>query len=101
MKTQLFPMTQLGWIGTILAALVLLEFTALYVFAELNNVIRSELLITVLGLIGIAAAITGAVFAVIAVRKDKERSILAFLSIALGILAAGFLLGNLLGIPGI
>lgn len=101
MDIHLFPNTRLGLIGTILAALALLEFIAGYVFAELYKVITSELLITVFGVMAITAAIIGAVIAVIAIRKDKERSILAFLSIALGILAAGFLLGNLLGIPGI
>lgn len=101
MEIHLFPTTRLGLIGTVLAALAFLEFLAGYVFAELYKVITSDLLITVFGVIAIVAAIIGAVFAAIAVRKEKERSILAFLSIALGILAGGFLLGNLLGIPGI
>ena len=101
MKVHLLPTTLRGRIGVILAALALLEFIALYVFAELFSVIRSDLLITVFGLVGMAAAITGAVLALLAVRKDRERSILALLSIALGLLAAGFVLGNLLGIPGI
>ena len=101
MKTHFFPTTLRGRIGTMLAALALLEFFALYFFAELFNVIRSELLITAFGLVAIAAAITGAVMALLAIRKDRERSILAYLSIALGVLAAGFVLGNLLGIPGL
>lgn len=101
MDIHFLPTTLRGRIGTTLAALALLEFIALYFFAELYNVIRAELLITLFGLIGMAAAIMGAVMALLAIRKDRERSILAYLSIAFGIVVAGFLLGNLLGIPGI
>jgi len=101
MNIRLLPTTQLGRIGTFLAVLALLEFIAGYVFAELYKVITSELMITVFGVMAITAAIIGAVLVGVATRKDKERSISAFLSIALGILAGGFLLGNLLGIPGI
>ena len=101
MKTHFLPTTLRGRIGTMLAALALLEFLALYFFAELFDVIRSEMLITAFGLVAMAAAITGAVMALLAIRKDRERSILAYLSIALGFVTAGFVLGNLVGIPGI
>lgn len=100
MKIQFLPTTLRGRIGTMLAALALLEFLALYVFAELFDVIRSEMLITAFGLVAIAAAMTGAVMALLAIRKDRERSILAYFPIALGVLTASFVLGNLIGIPG-
>lgn len=101
MNVHLFPATKRGRTGTALAALALLIFIALYLLAEVNDVIRSEGLITIFGLNGMAAAIVGAVLAFLAVRKEHERSLLAFLAIALGLLAAGFILGNLLGVPGI
>ena len=101
MKTHFLPTTLRGRIGTMLAALALLEFFALYFFAELFDVIRSELLITAFSLVAMAAAITGAVMGLLAIRKDRERSILVYLSIALGAVTAGFVLGNLVGIPGI
>ncbi|MDN3449465.1 hypothetical protein QMA09_04640 [Planococcus sp. APC 3906] len=101
MDIHFLPTTLRGRIGTMLAALALLEFIALYFFAELYNVITTELLITLFGLIGMAAAITGAIMALLAIRKDRERSILTYVTIAFGIVVAGFLLGNLLGIPGI
>lgn len=95
MKTHFLPTTLRGRIGTILAVLALLEFLMAYVFAQLFNGSRSQLLITVFELTAMVAALTGAVMAILAVRKDRERSVLAFFSIFLGISTAVFLLISL------
>ncbi len=95
MKTHFLPTTLRGRIGTILAVLALLEFLMAYVFAQLFNGSRSQLLITVFDLTAMIAALTGAVMAILAVRKDRERSVLAFFSIFLGISTAVFLLISL------
>ncbi len=95
MTTHFLPTTLRGRIGTILAVLALLEFLMAYVFAQLFNGSRSQLLITVFDLTAMIAALTGAVMAILAVRKDRERSVLAFFSIFLGISTAVFLLISL------
>ncbi len=95
MTTHFLPTTLRGRIGTILAVLALLEFLMAYVFAQLFNGSRSQLLITVFELTAMVAALTGAVMAILAVRKDRERSVLAFFSIFLGISTAVFLLISL------
>lgn len=95
MKTHFLPTTLRGRIGTILAMLALLEFFVAYVFAQLFSGSRSQLLITVFDLTAMIAALTGAVMALLSVRKDRERSILAFFSIFLGIATAIFLLISL------
>ncbi len=95
MTTHFLPTTLRGRIGTILAVLALLEFLMAYVFAQLFNGSRSQLLITVFDLTAMIAALTGSVMAILAVRKDRERSVLAFFSIFLGISTAVFLLISL------
>lgn len=95
MTTHFLPTTLRGRIGTILAALALLEFVTSSVFSQLFSGSRSQPLIAAFELTAMIAAITGAVMAILAVRKDRERSILAFFTIFLGIATALFLLVSL------
>ncbi len=92
MKIRIIPQSYLGQWSAGLGLFSILAFISGYAFAELLDIIKSDLLITILGIAAIIAAIVALVAGIIAARKNKERSVLVFLSIGFGIVVIAFII---------
>ena len=99
MKISFLPKSRLATWSVGLGIYSLLVFIFGYIFAELLKVIISEILITIAGASSVIASIIAFIAGIIAVIKNKERSVLVFLAILIGLVVLAFIFGNILGFP--
>ncbi|NJD04853.1 MAG: hypothetical protein FIA99_20140 [Ruminiclostridium sp.] len=99
MKIYFLPKSRLGRWTAGLSIYSLFLFIFGYIFAELSKIITSDILITIAGASSVIASIVSFITGIIAVIKNKERSILVFLGILLGLVVLVFIFGNILGFP--
>lgn len=101
MKISFLPKSRLGKWSAGLNIFFLSVSIFFYIFAELFNVITSDMLITIFGAAAVIASIIAFFIGVTAVIKNKERSFLVFLAIIVGLVVLAFIFGNILGLPDI
>src|SRR5689334_19677758 len=99
MKISFLPKSRLGTWTAGLNIFFLLVCIFLYIFAELKHVIISDSLIGIVGATSLIALVTVFFTGIIAVIKNKERSVLVFLAILIGSVILAFILGGILGLP--
>jgi len=100
MKTNLLPKSRLGTWSVGLSTFTLSVFIFFYIFAELLNVITSEILITIFGASAVIASLIAFFIGIVAVAKNKERSFLVYLSILMGLVVLVFIFGDIFGSEG-
>ena len=98
MKISFLPKSRLGTWTTGLGIYSLFLFIFGYIFAELLKVITSDILITIAAASSVIASIIAFFTGIIAVIKNKERSVLVFLAILLGFVVLAFVFGDMLGL---
>jgi hypothetical protein len=94
MKITVLPKTTLGkWsLGTILVGILLYLVFFIVVRVGFRSGVNVPASPTILLFISAIASMVGGIFSII---KSKERSILIFLSVAIGVFALVFLVGDL------
>lgn len=95
MKISFLPKSRLGTGSVGLNIFSVSTFIFFYIFAELLNVITSDILVTIFGATAVIASIIAFFTGVIAVIKNKERSVLVFLSIIIGFVVIAFIIGDI------
>lgn len=101
MKISFLPKSCLGKWSAGLNIFFLLIGIFFYFFAELLNVVTSDMLITIFGATAVIASVIAFFIGVITVIKDRERSVLVFLAIFIGFVILIFIFGDILGFPDI
>lgn len=95
MKINFLPKSCLGTTSAALNIFSVSTFIIFYIFAELLKVITSDILVTIFGVAAVIASITAFFTGVTAVVKNKERSVLVFLSIIIGFVVIAFIIGDI------
>lgn len=99
MKISLLPKSRLGKWTVGLEAFYLLVIIFSFTFIISFKFITSEKIMHIFGATAAIATITAFITAIIAVIKNKERSILVFLAILIGLIVLAFNFGDILGLP--
>lgn len=97
----MLPKTSLGKWSVWLSVFFILIGIFFYIFAEMYQIISSDTLITVFGATAVIAQIVAFILGFFAVIKHKDRSILVYIAILLGIVVLLFIFGDILGLPDI
>ncbi|MCB2292384.1 hypothetical protein LGK95_02370 [Clostridium algoriphilum] len=99
MKISFLPKSRLGNWAVGLSIFFLLVAIFFYIFAERLHVITSDMLVTIFGATSIIASVIAFFIGVVAIIKNKERSVLVFLAIFIGFVVLAFIIGDILGFP--
>jgi len=94
-KISFLPKSRLGTGSVGLNIFFVSTSIFFYIFAELLNVITSDILVTIFGATAVIASIIAFFTGDIAVIKNKERSVLVFLSIIIGFVVIVFIIGDI------
>ncbi len=90
MKISILPKSRPGTWSVGLSLFSLVTSFVMYLAAERMDLIRSDMIISIIGGGALILAIAAAVIGAIAVISKKDMAILVFLSILLGIVIFGF-----------
>lgn len=101
MKINLLPKLQMGKWSVGLSLYFIATGTFLFVFAELENVITSDLVVTIFGSSAIFAQLISLILGMVTVLKNKEYSFPVFIAIFIGLVVLLFIFGDILGLPDI
>lgn len=101
MKISFLPKSCSGKWSAGLNIFFLLVSIFFYIFAELLNIITSDMLITIFGATAVIASVIAFFIGITTVIKNKERSVLVFLAIFVGFVVLTFIFGDILGLPDI
>lgn len=100
-KINFLPKSRWGKWSAGLNMFFLLVSIFFYIFAELLNVITSDMVVTIFGATAVIASVIAFFIGITSVIKNKERSILVFISIFVGFVVLLFIFGDILGLPDI
>jgi len=95
MKSRLFPKSRFGKWTVGLISFFLLAFTLLFIFAEVLDVIPFDI-VRILGATTVIASIIAFFTGIIAILKNKERSVLVYLSTIIGFVVISFIIGSMI-----
>ncbi|MDF2616607.1 MAG: hypothetical protein K0Q47_1262 [Sedimentibacter sp.] len=101
MKIILLPKSRTGKWSVGLCIYFIVTGIFLYGFAELLNVITSDVLVTIVGSSAIIAQVISFVLGVITVLKNKECCSMVYIAIIVGLIVLLFIFGDILGISDI
>lgn len=96
MKISILPKSRFGRWTVGLNIFFLLSTIFFYIFAELLRIIQSDILITIFGFTSIIASLSALFTGVVAVKKNKERSVMVFMAILTGFVVLVFIICSII-----
>jgi len=100
MKISFSPKSRLGKWTVGFNILCILAFIFICIFGGILKVV-SDIIIGIFGAISVSVSIIALITGIIAVIKNRERSVLIFWTILIGLFVSVILIGDIIGFPDI